>query len=158
MLLKATLTPLLAATASTKVVLTPTFGGLTFPESVPTYEGQNDNLYPDGAGVLVPGNPVVTQMVFTNKDSATRMALKGLMSEGDGLWFYPVNRFGQIIMHTDGSGIEMLSPGISDMESEGLNKPNRFKLVFSLPYGWSDNLTIVTPTDFAARTILQSAT
>lgn len=141
----ATWTSLAAATNSTKIIKTPKLGGIVFPKASPKIEGENDNLYPDGAGVMVAGDPITVTATLTSKGTATQEALDKLMAEGDGLWVYFINRFGTIFSKADFSGFEVLSVGVSDVGSEGLSKPDQFDIIFKLPYGWSRGRTASVP-------------
>lgn len=150
---KAKLLTLLAATDSTKAVITPKFGGLTIPKTEPAIEGLNDNLYPDGAGIVVPGGPVELRAILSNKGLTTKQALQKLTAESDGLQVLLINRFGHVILQSTGFGFPLLSVRCSSVGSEGLNKPNQFDLIMMLPFGWDNDYAIVKPTDYDATTI-----
>lgn len=135
----------MADTDDGKMILTPKFGGLTFPKAEPKWEGENDNLYPDGAGYLVPGDPIMVRMTFTGKSAALQTALDKLYAERGGLELFLINRFGMIWCKDDGFGFDVLSAGTTDMGSDGLNKPNQFDLILKLPFGWSRGFAGYTP-------------
>jgi hypothetical protein len=81
--------------------------------------------------------------------SAILAAIRALANESVGssnIWAYMINRFGQIIANSDGSGIPVYNVMVGDVGTEGFNKPNIARMSFDLAPGWSDDLIIVNPT------------
>jgi len=149
-LASATWTPLLAATDNTKVVLTPAFSGFTLPTSEVTIEGENDNSTIGGLGIVEGGNVVRPTGMFRNKSAVAMKAIRSYTTESANssaprIEAYFINRFGQIIANSDGSGIPVTNITVSDVSSEGLKKDNMNTFGLSLPYGWSDDVAMFTP-------------
>ncbi len=143
-------TTALAATNNNKVVITPAFAGLTFPASEVTIEGENDNATIGGLGSIAGGNVIRPAAMFRNKSAAAMKALRSFTSESANstaplLAVGFINRFGQIITQTAGVGFDVTNVTVSDVSSEGLNRDNMHTMAMSLPYGWSDDYVMYTP-------------
>ena len=77
-LLKATWTPLLAASDATKVVLTPMLSNLVIPVSEVATEGGGDNTTINGIRNVLGLNSVTVTATLANISDATKQALQGL--------------------------------------------------------------------------------
>jgi len=86
------------------------------------------------------------------------------MCEPDLVW-YGINHRGQIIAKDLNpetpaaatkkyTGLAMQSAFVSDAGSEGLNTRDKADISFGLAYGWRDDVALLTPTDFNAKTDL----
>jgi hypothetical protein len=148
----ATWTPLLTATDSTKVVITPYIAGVVIPPGEVLKEGGNDNS-------TINGIPRITGLGFVpvtaqpqSLQAAVRTALQGLGSESalspgfTNIWVYFFNRFNQIIANADGSGFDAYNIMGGDAGTEGLGKLNTMKWGFDLAGGWSSTATLYNPT------------
>lgn len=141
---------------STKVVTTPFFEAFTVPGSTAILEGGDDNTTLDGAAILVGASTPRGEGMFRGLPSEVLKELKANCE--DNLTVFMINEFGQIIGTSfDGivfSGIPITSLFIGDPAIEGKNTNDKTSFGFNVRYGWADNLAIVTPTDFDARTDL----
>jgi hypothetical protein len=148
----ATWTPLLTASDSTKVVITPYIAGVVIPPGEVLKEGGNDNS-------TINGIPRITGLGFVpvtaqpqSLQATVRAALQALGSESSlspgftNLWVYFFNRFGQIIANADGSGFDAYNVMAGDAGTEGFAKLNTMNFGFDLAGGWSKNANIYTPT------------
>lgn len=149
-------TTLLTATDNTKVLATPEFSGLVIPKTTKKEEGKGDNSTIDGIGYVVSADPVDLTCIFQNKSATVKDALLKLMSEGNSLQAYFVNRFDQIITKSDGSGIDLYNLFVSDFGSEGYAKRNEFDLSFTLRYGWSFGMADPIGASFSFRSLVNA--
>ena len=145
------------AVDGTKVVTTPFFEGFVIPVSEAILEGGDDNTTVDGAPVVVGATTVRAEGMFRGLPAAILKELKALVCEND-LTVYMINEDGKIIgtsaSGTLFAGIPVTSFFIGDPGVEGLNTNDKASFGFSLRFGWRDNLALVVPTDFDARTEL----
>ena len=95
-----------------------------------------------------------------NPSTNQSKALKGLMCELN-MGVYFVNGDGQIMGKEISSGnfgpIPIQTLFVGDLKLNGLETPDENALSFSLPANWSDDIAIVTPTDFNPLTDLANA-
>jgi hypothetical protein len=151
-LIAATWTPLLTATDATKIVDSPLVPNVVIPAGEVLKEGGNDNTTINGIPRLAGRGFVGVTANLTDTEAAVRTAMRALASESalqpgfTNLWVYMVNRFGQIIAGSDGSGIDVYNVMVGDVGTEGLNKNNTNNLSFDLAPGWSDNVKVFQPT------------
>ena len=157
--LLATWTPLFSAADGTKAVITPYVEAPTADGGdAITYGGGNDTV--GGATKVIGTNP--TNMTFALRQivQSIAKALKGLMCELS-LGVYFVNGDGQIMGKANGesgfSPIPIQTLFVGDLKLNGLETPDENALSFSLPANWSDDVVIITPTDFNPLTDLANA-
>ncbi|MBD2705523.1 hypothetical protein IC229_33240 [Spirosoma sp. BT702] len=146
-----TWTDAIADTDNGKVTLTPAFSGWTFPKSEITIEGENDNSTIGGMGSIGGGNVIRPMGTFRNKSSAAMKALSSYTSESSNdaapqVEVFFITVLNQIIANSDGTGFDATNIAVSDTYSDGLKKDNMNDISISLPYGWSFDATLFTPT------------
>lgn len=154
-------TPLWIATDDTKVVSSPYVENFVIPKTEAATEGGGDNSTIDGIEIVVGANAATAIGQIAETPSAILASLRKLMCEVD-LTVYMVNQFGQIIGRdllpnapgTSVIGVPIQSFFVSDAGNDGLNTRDKADFRFGLPYGWRDNLAIVKPTAFNAKTQL----
>lgn len=161
--LLATWTTLLAATNSTKVVQSPFLSNPVFePGAARRYGGGNATI--GGIETIVGREPTSFTAAFLNTSQKSIKALKALMCEGDGaynLGVYLIDEFGRIIGISNNITtptifypIPAASLFLSDKKLGGIEEPDMNMMEVNLYPNWSDNIHIVTPTDFDALTAL----
>jgi hypothetical protein len=141
----ATWTPLLAETDDTKIVKTPRMPNVVIPPGEILKEGGNDNTTLDGVPRLNGRGFAPVTLDAQNWTPAQLNALRKLANESVGdtnIWMYMVNRFGQVISNSDGSGIPVYNIMAGDPGTEGFNKDNIARVSFDLPPGWADDLIV----------------
>lgn len=148
----ATWTPLLTATDSTKIVITPYIAGVVIPPGEVLKEGGNDNTTINGMPRVVGLGFVPVTAQPQSLLPAVRAALLGLGAESSispgftNLWVYFFNQYDQIIANADGSGFDAYNIMGADAGTEGFGKLNTMNWGFDLAGGWSKNATVYTPT------------
>jgi hypothetical protein len=162
-LVKATWTPLLAASDDTKLVLSPLLNNLVIPASELNAEGGNDNTTIGGVRNVKGLNGVTPTAKILNISDATKQAIQGLFefskSPAPGatmLWAYFLTTDGHVIFKKNGTnceGIEVYNVCLGDPGSEGFNKDNEHNFSFDLLPGWSDGVEMLKLTDFKALTL-----
>lgn len=159
--LKATWTPLLAAADDTKVVQSPF---ITNPETEPgaakTFGGGNATL--NGIELIVGTDPTAFKSLILQTKQDAIAALKKFQCEEVGVFF--VDEFGAIAMDSNGEEatsqtlelypFPIKSLFVGDKKFGGFEEPDSNALEFKLLPNWSDNFTIITPSDFNALTDL----
>lgn len=152
-------TPLFSAADGTKAVITPYVEAPTADGGdAITYGGGNDTV--GGVTKVVGTNP--TNMTFALRQivQSIAKALKALMCELN-MGAYFVNGDGQIMGVANGesgfSPIPIQTLFVGDLKLNGLETPDENALSFSLPANWSDDVVIITPTDFNPLTDLANA-
>lgn len=156
--LKASWTPKLAASDGTKVVQTPFISGPTVePGAARKYGGGNATI--GGIEVIVGREPTNFSAMFLTTSQVSIKDLKAFMCENVGVFFIDEN--GVIIGISDDVDnptkfypIPIQGLFIGDKKFGGLEEPDSNVIEFGLYPNWSDNLLIVTPTDFDALTEL----
>ncbi|WP_080057192.1 hypothetical protein [Spirosoma aerolatum] len=143
-------TDAIADTDDGKITLTPAFSGWTFPKSEITIEGENDNSTIGGLGSIGGGNVIRPVGTFRNKSSAAMKALSSYTAESSNdsapkVEVFFINVYGQIIANSDGTGFDATNITVTDTYSDGLKKDNMNDVSMSLPYGWSFDATLYTP-------------
>ena len=152
-------TPLFSANDGTKAVITPYVEAPTSDGGdAITYGGGNDTI--GGVTKVIGANP--TNMTFALRQIVQTIAkaLKALMCElSMGVYF--VNGDGQIMGKEVSDGnfgpIPIQSLFVGDLHLNGLETPDENALSFSLPANWSDDIAIITPSDFNPLTDLANA-
>jgi hypothetical protein len=148
-ILGATWTPLLAAEDDTKIVKTPRLANVIIPPGEILKEGGNDNTTLDGIPRLNGRGFSPVTIDLLDMTPAILSGIRALANESVGasnIILRMVNRFGQIISHSDGDGIPVYNIMVGDIGTEGFGKPNVARLTFDLPPGWSDNVQMFVPT------------
>ena len=154
-------TDLFSAPGGTKAVITPYVEAPTADGGdAITYGGGNDTL--GGATKVIGTNP--TNMTFALRQIVQTIAkaLKALMCELN-MGVYFVNGDGQIMGKEISGGkgdfgpIPIQTLFVGDLKLNGLETPDENALSFSLPANWSDDIAIITPSDFNPLTDLANA-
>ena len=156
--LKASWTPLLAAADGTKVVQSPYIQApTTEPGAARTYGGGNETL---GGVELIIGREATsfTGNILRSAQKAIK-AMKSYMCENVGV--YLVDEFGRIACLVDDVTtptkyfpIPIQGLFVGDKSLGGLEAPDMNVVSWKFFPNWSDNLVILTPTDFNALTDL----
>ena len=151
----ATWTTALTAIDGALAVVSPWISNPTMEAGEPsTFGGGNATV--DGKEVVL--NPTASKFTFElhNVPQSTIAEIKTLACENLSVYF--VNNAGQIIGDDEGStlnfkGIKVQSETmfVSDKVLGGLEGVDMNMVRFSLPANWSDNLEVITPTDFDGR-------
>lgn len=152
-------TALFSANDGTKAVITPYVEAPT-PDGgdAITYGGGNDTV--GGVVKVIGTNP--TNMTFALRQivQSIAKALKALMCELN-MGVYFVNGDGQIMGKEVSEGnfgpIPIQTLFVGDLKLNGLETPDENALSFSLPANWSDDVAIITPSDFNPLTDLANA-
>lgn len=165
-LLSATITPLLSAADSTKLLITPYIGNLVFPPSEILAEGGNDNTTLNGIRQFRGLGFVTVTGLIRNISAAAAAKIRALTPESalqpgeTNLEFFGVNKDGKVIGQNPASttvkGFPLYNLALSDVSSEGFAKDNVYNLSFDLAPGWSEYHAMYTPTDYNALTIVNS--
>jgi hypothetical protein len=161
-LLKATWTPFLAATDSTKCVLSPLINSFVIPASELISEGGNDNTTINGIrNVKTLGSVTITGQIL-NITSATKKAMQSLFPFSKSpcpgstlLWAYFLTSDNKLIGKLNGTNLEgfpVYNVALSDPGSEGFGKDNIHNFSMDMEGGWSDGMTILELTDIKTLT------
>ncbi len=163
-LLLASWTPLIVATGDTKIISTPRLAGAVIPRGEAKTEGGGDNSTIDGVEIVVGVGPITLTADLISVPAKIRKQLKISLGPEEDLVVYMINQFGQIVCKnsdpantavTQFEGLQISGRVfISDPANEGLNTLDKSTLRFSFAEGWADQLALVKPTDFNARTAL----
>lgn len=153
-------TPLLAAADDTKVVQTPFFAQPEFePGAARKYGGGNATL--GGIEIVIGREPTAVTAMFLRTAQKTIKALKTYMVEEVGIFL--VDEYGRLIGLGDGAEtptkiypIPVNGLFVGDKKLGGLEDIDSNAFEFSLYPNWSDNLVIITPTDFDALNDLKT--
>jgi len=151
-------TPLLAAVNSTKVVQTPFLTNPVVEPGAPrTYGGGNATL--GGVEIIVGREATQVTAAFLSASQRTIKNLKTFMCETVGV--YLIDEYGRIIGISDDIAnptkflpIPIHGFFVGDKKLGGLEEPDMNQVQFYFFPDWSDNLLIVTPTNFDALTAL----
>lgn len=162
--LKATWTALLAAANGTKVVVSPYIEAPTSePGAARTFGGGNETL--GGVEVILGAEPTAFSAVLRRCPQSVIKIMKELMCEAaaGNLGVFLFNENGQIEAIQDSAApttyypIPIRSLFISDKGHGGLENPDSNIISWQFAPNYSDNLKIVTPTDFNPLTELVPA-
>ena len=148
-------TPLLESTSGTKVVQTPYVQGVEMTAGEPvTYGGGNDTL--GGIEQIIAVDPTTFNAQFHRRSQIEIDNLKDLMCEILSVYF--VDEYNRIIGLADDNDNATTFRGfpiaegtlfIGDKVFGGRTAPDMNSMRFQLLPNWSDNLYVVTPTDFS---------
>ena len=148
---KASWTALLAATNGTKAVVSPYLSApTTEPGTARVYGGGNATV--GGIEMVLGSTPTAFSSMFIGaKQSSIVKVLKGYMCERMGV--YLVNEYGKIIGKSTGTAGEVMPVPIyrmfvGDKKLGGLEEPDTNLLEWHFAPNWSDDLVIISPTDF----------
>ena len=162
--LKATWTALLAASNGTKVVVSPYIEAPTSePGAARTFGGGNETL--GGVEEILGAEPTAFSAVLRRMPQNVIKIMKELMCEAKAgnLGVFLFNENGQIEALQDPTTpttyypIPIRSLFISDKGHGGLESPDSNNISWQFAPNYSDNLAIVTPTDFNPLTDLVPA-
>lgn len=152
--------PLLTATDSTKVVVSPYIENpVTEPGAARTFGGDNTTL---GGVPIVVGreSTAFTSVVMRAKQNIVK-AMKKLQCEEIGVYF--IDQYGRILMGTDDIDtitkyrpIPVNNLFVGDLGMGGLENPDMNAVNFNMFPDWSDNVVLVEPTDFNALVDLKN--
>src|SRR5574344_886606 len=156
--LKASWTPLLTAAEGSKVVHSPYIQAPTTEAgAAKTYGGGNETL--GGIEIIIGREPTSFTGNILRSTQDTIAALKTFMCETVGV--YLVDEFGRIGALVDNrttttkySPIPIQGLFVGDKSLGGLEAPDMNVVSWKFFPNWSDNLAILTPTDFNALTDL----
>lgn len=160
--LKASWTALLSAADGTKVVVSPYIEAPTSEGGAPrTFGGGNETL--GGVETIIGREPTAFSGVIRSVPQAVIKAMKELQCEsvGDNLGVYLFDENGNIECITDGEGnyypIPIRAFFVGDKTHGGLEAPDSNAIQWSFLPNFSDNLTIIAPSDFNPLTDLKPA-
>ena len=154
-LLKASWTPKLAADDSTKIVVSPYIEAPTSEPGGPrTFGGGNETL--GGIEIVIGSEPTSFSAVIRRVPQEVIKAMKELQCEAaaNNLGVFLFNENGQIEAIADPAAegtyypIPIHSLFVSDKGHGGYENPDSNNIQWSFAPNYSDNLKIVTPTDF----------
>lgn len=151
---KASWTAKLTASDSTKIVASPFIQNPSVePGGEKTYGGGNATL--GGVTIIVGRDPSKFSAELLSVSQATVKAMKAYMSENVGV--YLINEFGQIIGLADDVTtptkifpIPIKALFVSDLNVGGFEAPDKNKVSWQFLPNWSDNLVVISPSDFDA--------
>ena len=160
--LKASWTPLLSAVDGTKVVVSPYIEAPTSEAGAPrTFGGGNETL--GGIETIIGREPTTFTGQIRSVPQAVIKAMKDLQCEavGDNLGVFLFDENGNIECLKDNSGnyypIPIRSLFIGDKTHGGLEAPDANGIQWSFLPNYSDELTIIAPSDFNPLTDLKPA-
>lgn len=149
---------LMSATDDTKMVVTPLIGGEpTIEAGDAITNGGGDNSTLNGEEEVEGVNPSLFTALFKSLSPATEKALKTLMCEKrlQVFFFLQGGTIASFKIDVDKyKGFVASSIFLSDRNNAGYGTKDTFDFRFSLEPGWSEDLEIVTPTDFNPLTDL----
>lgn len=150
--LKASWTPLFAASDGTKTVITPYIQGPTSEVGGPRkFGGGNATL--GGIEIIIGREPSkISGMLYTARQATTIKDLKALMCENLGVYVVDENGriggIGNAATPTEITPIPIHSLFVGDKKFGGIEEPDSNSIEFSMRPNWSDDLTVIVPTDF----------
>lgn len=154
--LLASWTPKLAAADDTKVVQSPFINSPELEPGGPRPWG-GGNATRGGVEIIVGRDPSVFRAMFINTSQKSIKDLKTLFCEDMVVYF--IDEYGRIIGESDdidaptvfrGIPIASFSLFVGDKKFGGFEEPDQNMIEFKLYPHWSDNLHIVSPSDFSA--------
>lgn len=140
------------AVDNTKIIVTPLIGGDPIIEAGEEItEGGGDNTTLNGVEQNTGVNPSKFSTMFRSLTPEQERGLKKVKCRTSEAYFF--NEDGDIVcVKVPGTenhrGFIMQSYFFSDRNNEGYGTNDKHTMRFSLPKGWSENLTIVKPADF----------
>lgn len=140
---------LLLVTTDAKIVTSPFFAGMQFPEGQAVENGGNDNTTINGVGDLQGGQMIKVPFVLTNQSAQTMRELRDLAAESMiqpgfsqiGVYLFNNNReviYDQSISVAAFNVFKIYNLFIPDVSSLGLNTNNTYNCYFEVPFGWSE--------------------
>ena len=158
---KASWTALMSASNGTKCIISPYIQGpTTEPGAARTWGGGNDSL--GGMTIVIGAEPTTFSGNIYQESQSVIKVLKTYMCENIGV--YLIDETGRIGCIADVpanptaySPIPIQSFFVGDKNLGGFDAPDGNAISWSFPPNWSDNLVIVTPTDFNPLTDLVNA-
>ena len=159
--LKASWTALMSASNGTKCIISPYIQGpTTEPGAARTWGGGNDSL--GGMTVIIGAEPTTFSGNIYQESQSVIKVLKTYMCENIGVYLIDENgRIGCIADDpanpTAYSPIPISSFFVGDKNLGGFDAPDGNAISWSFAPNWSDNLVIVTPSDFNPLTDLTNA-
>lgn len=159
--LKASWTALLSASDGSKCIISPYIQGpTTEPGAARTWGGGNDSL--GGIPVIIGSEPTTFSGNIYQESQSVIKVLKSYMCESIGV--YLIDENGRIGCIADNpakpaaySPIPICAFFVGDKNLGGYDAPDGNTISWSFLPNWSDNLVIVTPTDFNPLTDLVNA-
>ena len=151
----------MSASNGTKCIISPYIQGpTTEPGAARTWGGGNDSL--GGMPVIIGAEPTSFSGNIYQESQSVIKVLKTYMCENIGVYLIDENgRIGCIADDpanpTAYSPIPIQSFFVGDKNLGGFDAPDGNAISWSFPPNWSDNLVIVTPTDFNPLTDLTNA-
>ncbi len=165
-LLSATITPLLSAIDDTKLIVSPLLSNVIIPPNEILKEGGNDNTtlngvpqfrglgFAGGTAQLrnAPGTVAAAIGAITPESSVQpgQTNIEAIFVQKDG------KIIGRVPTGVEFHGFSIYNFVITDVSSEGFGRDNVYNISFDLAPGWSDNHTMLTPTDYSALTIVNA--
>ena len=149
---KASWTPLFAAVAGTKTTISPYIQGPTSePGGARKFGGGNATL--GGIEIIIGREPSkFSANLYSVRQITTIKNMKDLMCEKLGVFLVDENgrigAIGDAATPTKISPIPIHGLFVGDKKLGGIEEPDSNVIEFSMMPGWSDNLVIITPTDF----------
>jgi hypothetical protein len=136
----------------TKIVVTPLIGGdpiITPGEAIT--EGGGDNSTLNGVEEVNGTNPSKFTCTFKSLSTDQEVQMKSVSCRSSEVYFFLEG--GRIAVckiagGTTRKGFTMQAYHFSDRGNEGFGMKDKHTMMFSLPAGWSENLSIVKPVDF----------
>jgi hypothetical protein len=155
--LKATYVALKTAADSTKIQVSPF---IEAPESEPggarEFGGGNATL--DGVPIILGSEASTFSAVMRSKRQDIVAAIKKYAREPD-MGVFLVNEAGQIAGAADNvetptkyTPFRIQGMHVGDMKLGGFEAPDENAIMWKFPQDWSDNFSVITPTDFLANT------
>lgn len=150
--LLASWTPKLAASDGTKVIQSPFIEAPQFEAGAARKTGGGNNSL-GGVQRVIGAEPSSFKGVITNSVQSVIKSLKSLMCEKIGVVY--VNEQGQMICKKDSTGliaqpIPIHAFFVGDKKIGGLEEDDTNAIEFSMYPNWSDDLYVITPTNFDA--------
>lgn len=156
-------TPLITAIDNTKIISTPKMANVIIPRSEAITEGGGDNTTIDGVELVLGVGPITLTGDLLSVPGKIIGQLKKALNPEEDLVVYMINQYGQICCYdidpllsgTKVTGLQISGRVfVSDSGNEGLNTLDKATLRFSFAEGWRDQLVLIKPTDFNAKTSL----
>lgn len=153
--------PLLAASGSTKVVVTPPVQGMVIPASEGNFEGGNDNTTVDGIRIYKGEDTVTVEGMFYSVAPSILKKLRELscfsLSQlaDTNLTAYLFTGKNEVVSAEDLAGIKVYNFRVGATGSEGYRELNKTPFSFELKGDWDSHIA-KTKLDFDPRNLLNS--
>lgn len=160
--LKASWTPLLAATDGTKVTISPYLNApKTEPGAPRTYGSGNEAI--GGVEIIIGRNPTAFTGVFNQQPQKTIVAMKGYEGEDGNIGVFLIDENGLIGCWADNietptkyMPIPVRGFFVGDKTLGGFDAPDSNSVQWKFLPNWSDHFVMIKPTDFDALTDLKT--